>query len=265
MSGMEIAEHVDALEREGLMLAQAATDAGLAAGVPSCPGWRVADLIRHIGYVHRWAARNIIEQPDRVIGGDTEEQILRGVETPDGQLLAWFRDGHATLVSTVRSADPDGRYPVFLPDVTSPLAFWARRQAHETAIHRADAQLAAGQAPAYDKGFAADGVDELIMGFTARSRKPPKNALGKTMLVRATDTGQAWHIAWPDEPETRGVCRRAELDADCVLAGPARGLYLMLWNRLDVRAVAGTPASATTIVGDPEVAIAWCDGFQVSW
>lgn len=28
-------------------------------------------------------------------------------------------------------------------DAPSPLAFWARRQAHETAIHRADAQLAA--------------------------------------------------------------------------------------------------------------------------
>lgn len=265
MSHMEIAEHIDALEREGEALADAAKKAGLGANVPPCPRWRVADLIRHTGYVHRWAARNITERPDKVFDGATEDQVLTSGETPDDKLLDWFLDGHVALVGALRTADPAGNYPVFLPDAISPLAFWARRQAHETAIHRADAQLAAGQTPGYDKDFAADGIDELVMGFAARSRKPPKNALGKSMLVRSTDTGRAWHIAWPDEPGIKGVCQRAEADADCVLAGPASGLYLMLWNRLDVRTVVGTPASATTIVGDAEVAIAWRDGFQVRW
>ena len=65
-----------------------------------------------------------------------------------------------------------------MPDVhagPSPLAFWARRQAHETAVHRYDAQSAAPGGPpapagAFDPAFAADGVDELIMGFAARRR-----------------------------------------------------------------------------------------------
>jgi uncharacterized protein (TIGR03083 family) len=178
MNSMEIAEHIDTLERNGGMLAQVATKTGLDADVPPCPGWTVADLIRHTGYVHRWAARNVVEQPPKVIGGDTEEDILGGGPS-DEELLDWFRDGYTALAETLRGTDPAAPAPVFLPNTTSPLGFWARRQAHETAIHRADAELAAGQAPAYDKNFAADGLDELIMGFAARGRRIPEGIRGR--------------------------------------------------------------------------------------
>ena len=53
-----------------------------------------------------------------------------------------------------------------------PLAFWAPRQAHETAIHRADAESAAALLPECLADFAADGLDELIMGFGRRARPP---------------------------------------------------------------------------------------------
>jgi uncharacterized protein (TIGR03083 family) len=149
---MEIAEHIDALVAEGTALAEAADKAGLDSGVPPCPGWTVADLIRHTGYVHRWAARNVAEQPAEPIDEHSEEQVLNGGPN-DERLIPWFRDGFAALADTLRTADPAGPCPVFLPNTTSPLAFWARRQAHETAIHRADADLAAGQIPAYDSGL----------------------------------------------------------------------------------------------------------------
>ena len=71
---MEIAEHVNALRREGEWLADAAERAGLDAPVPPCAPWQVKDLLRHTGYVHRWAARHINECPDQIIDGPSAER-----------------------------------------------------------------------------------------------------------------------------------------------------------------------------------------------
>ena len=77
--------------------------------------------------------------------GPPEEEILRG-GAADPELLAWFRAGHASLAETLTEADPALVCATFMA-APSPLAFWARRQAHETAIHRADAEIAAGAWP----------------------------------------------------------------------------------------------------------------------
>jgi hypothetical protein len=60
---VEIAEFVDALDRDGALLADAAAEAGLTASVPTCPGWRVRDLLKHQAYVHAWATRHVTGQP----------------------------------------------------------------------------------------------------------------------------------------------------------------------------------------------------------
>ena len=189
---MEIAEHVNALRREGEWLADAAERAGLDAPVPPCAPWQVKDLLRHTGYVHRWAARHINECPDQIIDGPSEEEILSSGAN-DASLLAWFRDGHAALLQTLATADPAVACPTFMP-APSPLAFWARRQAHETAIHRADADSAAGTMPDYEADFAADGIDELIMGFGRRRKYQPTADGGTRLRVLATDTGDAWLV-----------------------------------------------------------------------
>ena len=189
---MEITEHIDALRRQGDLLADSAGRAGLDAAVPPCPAWQVKDLLRHTGYIHRWAARHITECPDTVLDGPPEEDILRG-GAADPNLLAWFRAGHAALVETLSTADPGLVCATFM-DAPSPLAFWARRQAHETAIHRADADSAAGLRPEYDPSFAADGIDELITGFGQRRKYRPPDGHDGGMRVRATDTGHAWYV-----------------------------------------------------------------------
>ena len=81
MTAVEITEHIDALHRQGDLLALAAERAGLDASVPPCPPWQVKDLLRHTGYVHRWAARHINECPDTVLDGPPEADILRGEAT----------------------------------------------------------------------------------------------------------------------------------------------------------------------------------------
>src|SRR5947209_8268304 len=163
---MDISTHVQALDDEGALLLEAAAKAGLDAAVPSCPDWQVRDLLQHIGQVHRWALSYVST------GRTTPPNEHDRPATPpsdDDDVLGWVHDGHAALVAALRSSNDDLACCAFLP-APSPLAFWARRQAHETAVHRADAQLAAGMAPGYDGVFAADGIDELLFGFFARPR-----------------------------------------------------------------------------------------------
>jgi uncharacterized protein (TIGR03083 family) len=254
---VEIADHIDALRRQGDLLADAAGRAGLAAPIPPCPGWQVKDLLRHTGYVHRWAARHITECPDVMLDGPPEEEILRG-GAADPELLAWFRAGLTSLVETLTNADPALVCATFMA-APSALAFWARRQAHETAIHRADAQSASGILPGYPADLAADGIDELIMGFGQRRKYRPSAEQHGSMQVRTTDTGHAWQVG------TQGGRIQAQRDASppsgpaSVISGPASGLYLFLWNRSDA------VQAGVTISGDPGFLSSWQSSVHVSW
>ena len=254
---MEIAEHIDAVRRQGESLADAAERAGLDAPVPPCAPWLVKDLLRHTGYVHRWAARHVTECPDQIIDGPSEEEILRG-GTGDAGLLAWFRAGHAALVHTLATADPAVKCPTFMA-APSPLAFWARRQAHETAIHRADADSASGATPGYEADFAADGIDELVMGFGRRRKYQPTTDGGLRLRVVATDTADAWSVEAREGRLHPGRDADGEQEAGCTLSGPASGLYLYLWNRADAA------RAGVTITGDPGLLSAWQASVCVRW
>ncbi len=248
------------LRRQGDLLAAAAERAGLDAAVPPCPPWLVKDLLRHTGYIHRWAAKHVTERPAQILDGPPEEEILCG-GAPEPELLDWFRVGYVALVQTLATADPALEYAAFI-SAPSALAFWARRQAHETAIHRADAESAAGTTPEYPADFAADGVDELIMGFGRRRKyQPAASPHGGLLRVLATDTGDAWSA---EAHEGRLQPRRdasgdAADAAGCTVSGPASGLYLYLWNRLK----AG-PAGVT-VVGDDSLLAAWQASVRVRW
>src|SRR5450631_694808 len=150
MTGVEIHQLIDVLQTEGIRLAHASQQTGLDAAVPSCPGWAVRDLVTHMGGVHRWAAA--------IVGGglpesDETTSDLVGAGPDNAVLLDWYREGHRALVETLRAAPKDLACYTFLPAPT-PLAFWARRQAHETTIHRADADAACGPITPCDRSFA---------------------------------------------------------------------------------------------------------------
>lgn len=247
-----------ALRENGQLLADAAQRAGLGAPVPPCQPWLVKDLLRHTGYVHRWAAQHITERPANILDGPAEPEILqRGA--PDEELLAWFRDGHATLVEALESADPDVQTAVFMADTPSPLAFWTRRQAHETAIHRVDAESADGTAVTFPAAFAADGIDELIMGFGRRRKYQPSAAAEGTLCVSATDTGHAWHAEGRDGRVHPRRAGDGGTVAECTVAGPASGLYQFLWNR------ATAAEAGVTITGDPALLARWQSAVRVRW
>jgi uncharacterized protein (TIGR03083 family) len=260
--------YIDCLHREGELLAAAAERAGLGAAVPACPGWRVRDLLKHLGYVHRWAAGYVGEQRATRAGRASEQEILR--EGPGDETLAgWFREGHAALVRTLAAAEPDLTCWTFL-DAPSPLVFWARRQAHETAIHRVDAEQAAdavktrpaGPGPATPDiapGFAVDGIDELIMGFLGRTAKQgswagPPGSVG----IHATGgdhPAARWLVT--AAPGSFEVSRGADGPAGCEVSGPAADLYLLLWNRRDT--------SGLGLTGDPRLLAQFREHSKVTW
>lgn len=224
-------EFLDQLARAGDGLKAAAVRSGLDATVPTCPEWSVRDLLRHVGGVHRWArvavAERRAQRPDR-----EEARRIRGSwPADDDGLLAWYEDGLEALLRTLESAEPDLACWTFLP-APSGLAFWCRRQAHETAIHWVDAELAAGSAPLdqveWAADFAVDGIDEVLAIVRTRFvelRAEPSWSLG----IRCTDVDAGWRVRIGADPpyvdEVPDV-------ADCIVSGPASAVYLMLWNRL---------------------------------
>ncbi|MFI6357613.1 maleylpyruvate isomerase family mycothiol-dependent enzyme [Streptomyces sp. NPDC050743] len=232
---MDTADFLQTLDREGRLLAAAAAAAGTDAKVPTCPQWQVRDLLRHIGAVHQWAAAVVADgQPDPRPFGDLPD--LDGDE-----LVDWYRDSHRLLVDTLTAAPADLECWTFHPAPNpSALAFWTRRQAHETAVHRYDAEAArGGTASPIAADFAVDGIDELLRGFHARPRSRVRTPEPRVLRVRALDAEPeaVWTVRLTAEPPV--TVRDAADQADAELSGPADKLYLALWNREPVPSVSG--------------------------
>jgi uncharacterized protein (TIGR03083 family) len=251
---MKIHEHIEALRREGGLLAVAAERSGTDAPVPTCPEWRVRDLVHHTGGVHRWATAHIVGKRTEPLG-KAETQEVFGAMPEDPALIPWFRAGHAALVAGLEDAEPDLECWHFLK-APSPLAFWARRQAHETTIHRVDAELAAGDGlTPVDPAFAADGIDELLAGFHTRSVSRVRTDEPCLVRVHATDTGDEWFVHLSAEPAR--VTRSTAAEPDCTIGAPAEALYLALWNR--------ALADVLDVDGDASLLELWQDRSAVKW
>ncbi len=239
---MEIAEHIAQLERDGTALADAADAAGFDAAVPPCPQWTVREVVVHCGGVHRWAASIVRDRHDASPEGD--------LETPGEQdVLTWFRSGHAELLRTLRGAPPDVQCWAFLP-APSPLAFWARRQAHETAIHRCDVESANGPITAHSDEFAMDGIDELLTGFASRRRSFRAVDRERKLAIRPRG-GESWLVTLAPDGIRSTV---GTGDVECAVSASASDIYLWLWNR---------PADVQ-IEGDHALADLW-RAMRVRW
>lgn len=252
--GVEVHEFIEHLADEGVRLATAAGRVDWDTPVPRTD-WNVRDLLTHVGGVHRWAG-DVVRTGATALDTAAGRNVGRG--PGDDDLFDWFVAGHAALVSALGSAPPDLAAATFLP-APSPLHFWARRQAHETAIHRADADAARGQLASYAPGFAQDGIDELLRGFAARKSMTIDRQA--TILLDVTD-GPSWLVSLGGEQiraDRMDDRARADFDGADVARADVRGsssdLYLWLWNR----------DSQVVLSGSQDVADLWAATVRVRW
>ncbi|MGA8209557.1 MAG: maleylpyruvate isomerase family mycothiol-dependent enzyme [Nocardioidaceae bacterium] len=230
--------------RSDLALIEAALG-DLTSPVPACPGWDLGRLARHLLGVHRMATYAVTTGAPPPSG-----ERPRWPGDADGLRTALTTSGEA-LVSLLQQTDPDRPAWSFLG--TQPGAFWTRRMAHEHAIHRVDAQQAAGLAvdPVAPEQ-AADGIEEWLLIANERTlpRRDTPLDLGGGIHLRATDTDRAWTIR---SEAGRLVATRGRSDSDASLRGTASDLLLGLWAR--------TPLGAGTVerVGDDAVIAALAD------
>lgn len=244
---MEVAALINRLESDGKLLIAAALRAGWDAPVP-CTKWTVRQLVTHTGGIHRWAA-DIVTTCSQTY--DTPAAGAVGSGPGDDELAEWFENGHAALVATLRSAAPDLDCVTFLP-ADSPLHFWARRQAHETAIHRVDAEGAAGEDVAvFEVAFAQDGIAEVLRGF---ARRKSNAVVRKATLGLDAADGPSWLVTFGGE-RTEADESEDLVGTDVTVRGVSSDLYRWLWNR---------PSDAV-VDGDAEVAELWSNTVKVRW
>jgi hypothetical protein len=76
--------------------------------------------------------------------------------------------------------------------------FWARRQLHETLVHRIDLELAMGGVSIVDSAAALDAVDEFLENvkfdrdIAVRAR--PTRSEGESLEIRTADSSKSWAV-----------------------------------------------------------------------
>jgi uncharacterized protein (TIGR03083 family) len=238
MDGIDYVSHVRA---DSERLASVLEDGPLDARIAACPEWDLRALAGHLGWVQRWAtvAAANARAPER-------GEVPRA-PADDAELPGWFRSGAEALATTLAGLDPAApTWHIFpAPQVG---AVWPRRQAHETVMHRWDAEQAVGKVTPIDPVLAADGIDEYFVVMLPRrlERDVPAVPTG-SLHVHCTDTAGEWTVRMVDGSL---AVERAHAKGDAALRGPAEALLLRLWARPQ-------PADAVEVIGDAAVAEQW--------
>jgi uncharacterized protein (TIGR03083 family) len=235
---MEYAQYIDALRRDGPRMHAAARTAGVDTPVPSCPDWAVADLLQHVGRLHRWVTDLIANQPE-----DPMRAWARPL--PEGEaVFDWFAEGVGLLAGAL--GDAGAATPAWSWTNDHTAGFWARRQANELAVHRYDAQLAAKAPEPVDRDLAVDGIDELFELLPFWTGADGVRGSGESIHFHCTDGDGEWlALLQPDGL----VVTREHAKGDVAARGTASDLLLFVYGRV--------PADALEVFGDAALLTRW--------
>ncbi len=214
--------------------------------VPWSDRWTVGTVARHVAGTHHVVAQVIEDRPTADFGR------FAGLATPakgDPGFPVWFAAGTDALVEQCGVAPPTEACWSWHPDGGT-VGFWVRRMAHETLVHRWDAEAGAGiDGPPMDASVAADGVDELLAVFVSASRALHASPAGPAVRICCTDADQEWYL---DLAEVGGRTVQAEpIDVALTLRGPAEALLLLLWGRMDAS------SAGVDVDGDHTILTKW--------
>jgi uncharacterized protein (TIGR03083 family) len=231
---------------EGLVVA--AHTAGIDARVPSCPGWDVHALVLHTGTTQRWATTLVSTRATGYVEADLGE-----VPVEREGIFDWFEASTNRLLDVLGSTDPET--PVWSWAGDHHARFWARRMAHETAVHGWDASHAAGTDRPIPADVAVDGIDEQLENVPYMIAFRPEVASlrgsGESIHLHATDTEGEWLIRlMADGIETS----REHAKGDVATRGSASDLFLFLVGRM--------PPTELEVFGDGTLLDRWQRDFS---
>ena len=249
---IDFARHCAEIVAQTTLLTGHIDGADLTVPVPTCPGWNVSQLLRHVDGGHRWA-REIVATRAHEPPSDVALRDLSGATDEDpGTLSASLTEAATALAETLAQAGPDAQ--MWCPVGEGGSAFYARRFAHETAIHRADAALALGIEFTMDADVAADAVDEwmelgsLPFHFEVHPWMRELLAPGRTIGLHATDIEARWLLDLTGDVIT---WRRADERAAAEVTAPVTDLLLMIYRR--------RPVGGLQVTGDDALVDFWLD------
>lgn len=198
---------------------------------PSCPDWRMRDLVHHLGNVALYV-RACLD------AGGPQPEFTDAAPPADAVLIDWARRHWQGVTIRLAGCAPDA--PAWNWSLEAPVApFWTRCLTHEVVVHAWDAAQAVGASLIIPADIAVDGVDEILTthlpaGAEQGRHFPPRGQV----QVRSTDTGHGWQV------RTSPYSVRADVvdpgDADLLEAGCVE-LYLGLWGRRALPVQDGRP------------------------
>lgn len=235
--------YIAALGRDGAAAIAAASE-NLAAPVPSCPGWDAHRLIGHLGRVYCSVREHVVRRASEVVPA---EEIPK---PPAGEaVLAWCEEALSNVASALEGIEADDAVWSWAGEGYQNGAFYHRRMAHETLIHRWDAENAVGETQPLDDDLAADNIDELlqvVLPFTITNWKRPIPQ-GTLHLHRIGGEGE-WTVV-PDDDSIAVSLEHAKGDA--AVRGSAADLALFIWERR------GIDDLGIEVFGSREIAEQW--------
>ena len=234
---------IGALRAEGPAFAAAVAEAPPETPVLSCPGWTVTDLALHLAGIYQWV-RTVAGS-----GGTTApEGRAQRAEPATGVTAAQqWRQAYDELMALFDTLDPEAPAWNWAPQPKK-AAFWPRRMAHETAVHRWDAQLAIAAGEPIETKLAADGVSEVLDTWLPAGRRKAAGQWRGVVRLSATDAAQEWFLRLRGEGvallDTGTILDHDDHHARVHVSGTASDLLLALWGRVsfDTLTVAGDPA-----------------------
>jgi len=220
MTQSSYSEFVATVRKEGEAILAAARF-GLDEPVPTCDEWTVRDLLLHVGRVYGRAGTIVGERV-------TSPQDFPSQPRDDIDAIDYVTDALDDLVAALTSADADT--PVLNWSREPQTAtFWARRMAHESAVHRYDAQTAHGVAQPLDADLARDGLDEMIDVLLPRIVARDQVTLPSATYVFATVDDGSWPVRLgPDGVERLDLAK----EPDVTVRGTPSALMLAAYGRV---------------------------------
>jgi uncharacterized protein (TIGR03083 family) len=221
-------DYLDLLAAEGSALISAVRHGPLTAPVKTCPGWDVRQLSAHIGTTWTWAGQIVRERLQAPAPYDMPSDLK------DDEVQPYLENGLESLLEALGNCPPGVEMWGFGPKPRTS-AFWRRRQAMETVVHRVDAELAVGEPPRIQPGVAGEGIREFVEVMLPRMYYKADPPPGQLRLI-ASDLGNDWTCGDPSGGEG-------------TLTGRAEELFLVLWGRGD--------EASLQAGGDPAVLAGW--------